>query len=197
MTLGQQLENVKKILAGGDCDIEILPPDPEKAAKLSNQREYTPMAAILAGTGGVNVNGIVRLCGSGIVDFFERNSRLAETELTVFAEDIFGGIFGLDKNGIVDYFAPDELAVEEFCENYNEFLEWLCCREDFDRFYSDYLHDCPDIIPKEIPIDKGVSVYPPLWGYTEEKRSAAAVPITQLQDLEIEMCKKLAEEENQ
>lgn len=194
MTFEEQFAGIKAMFSRSDCDIAILPPDAEKTDKLRGQgSDFTPLAAILAGTGGVCVNGMLRLCGCGAVDFFERNERLSEMGLTIVAEDVFGGIFGLDKHGMVMYFAPDELAVEEFGADYPELLEWLCCREDIERFYRDYRRECPDVIFEQIPADKGLSLYPPLWESSDEKRSAAAVPIAQLQDVEIEICKKQSE----
>lgn len=193
MTFEEQFDQIKAMFSRSDCDIVILPPDEEKAKKLRSQgADFTPLAAILAGTGGVSVNGMLRLCGCGEVDFFERNERLSEMGLTIVAEDVFGGIFGLDKEGMVMYLAPDELAVEEFGADYQELLEWLCCREDVERFYRDYKRECPDVLFSEIPADKGISLYPPLWEQSEEKRSAAAVPMAQLQDVEIEIMKKQA-----
>lgn len=193
MTFDEQFTRIQEMFSRSDCDIVILPPDEDKAKKLRSQgTEFAPLAAVLAGTGGVSVNGMLRLCGSGTVDFFERNQRLSEMGLTIVAEDVFGGIFGLDKDSMVMYLAPDELAVEEFGADYQELLEWLCCREDVQRFYRDYVKECPDVLFGEIPADKGISLYPPLWEQSGEKRSAAAVPISQLQDVEIEIMKKQA-----
>ena len=145
---------------------------------------------MLAGTGGVSVNGMLRLCGSGIIDFFERNQRLAETGMTIVGEDVFGGIFALDKQGMVMYLTPDELAVEEFGDDYDELLEFACSAEDVTNFYRDYVRECPGVLFDQLPADKGVSLYPPLWEHSDEKRSAAAVPMSQLQEVEIGVMKK-------
>ena len=155
------------------------------------------LAAVLAGTGGVSVNGMLRLLGSGTIDFFERNQRLAETGMTIVAEDVFGGIFGLGKDGTLLYLAPDELAVEEFGDDYAELLEFACSSEDMDRFYRDYVKECPGVLFDQLPADKGVSLYPPLWEPSDEKRSAAAVPMNQLQDVEIGVMKKQAGQEDE
>lgn len=193
MTFEESYARIEQMLTISDCDIEILPPDPTKSAKLRTQgTEYTPLAAVLAGTGGVSVNGILRLLGSGIMDFFERNERLSEMGMTVVAEDVFGGIFGLDSHGTVLYLAPDELAVEEFADDYSELLEFACSVEEMERFYKPYVSECPGVLFDRLPADKGVSIYPPLWSASGDKpRSAAAVPMTQLQDVEIEVMKKL------
>lgn len=90
MTFEEQFEQLQKMFDSSDCDIEVLPPDEEKAKKLRAQGgEFTPLAAILAGTGGVSVNGILRFLGSGMMDFFERNERLSEMGMTIVAEDVF------------------------------------------------------------------------------------------------------------
>ena len=82
MTFEEQFEQLQKMFDSSDCDIEVLPPDEEKAKKLRAQGgEFTPLAAILAGTGGVSVNGILRFLGSGMMDFFERNERLSVSDL--------------------------------------------------------------------------------------------------------------------
>lgn len=195
MTFEEQFSRIQAMFDGSGCDIILLPPDEEKAKKVRSQKgDFSPLAAVLAGTGGVSVNGMLRLLGSGTVDFFERNQRLSETGMTIVAEDVFGGIFGLGRDGTLLYLAPDELAVEEFGDNYDELLEFVCSPEDMERFYHDYVRECPGVLFDQLPADKGVSLYPPLWERSEEKRSAAAVPMTQLQDVEIEIMKKQAGE---
>ena len=199
MTFEEQFGRIQKMFGDSGCDIIVLPPDEEKARKVRSQPgDFSPLAAVLAGTGGVSVNGMLRLLGSGTIDFFERNQRLAETGMTIVAEDVFGGIFGLGKDGTLLYLAPDELAVEEFGDDYAELLEFACSSEDMDRFYRDYVKECPGVLFDQLPADKGVSLYPPLWEPSDEKRSAAAVPMKQLQDVEIGVMKKQAgqKEEN-
>lgn len=198
MTLDEQLEQLQKLFDSSECDIEVLPPDEEKAKKLRSQGgEFTLLAALLAGTGGVSVNGMLRFLGSGIIDFFERNERLSEMGMTIVAEDVFGGIFGLDKQGTLLYLAPDELMVEEFGDNFDELLEFACSKEEMEQFYRPYISECPGVLYDEIPADKGVSVYPPLWSEAGDKpRSTAAVSIKELQDVEIEVMKKLNCQDN-
>ena len=193
MTFEEQFGRIQKMFGDSGCDIIVLPPNEEKARKVRSQPgDFSPLAAVLAGTGGVSVNGMLRLLGSGTIDFFERNQRLAETGMTIVAEDVFGGIFGLGKDGTLLYLAPDELAVEEFGDDYAELLEFACSSEDMDRFYRDYVIECPGVLFDQLPADKGVSLYPPLWEPSDEKRSAAAVPMKQLQDVEIGVMKKQA-----
>lgn len=198
MTFEEQFEQLQKLFDSSECDIEILPPDEEKAKKLRSQGgDFTPLAALLAGTGGVSVNGVLRLLGCGIMDFFERNERLSEMGMTVVAEDVFGGIYGLDKQGTLLYLAPDELLVEEFGDNYDELLEFACNKEEVERFYRPYIKDCPGIDLDGLPADKGVSVYPPLWAEAGDKpRSTAAVSMKELQSVEIEVMKKLNSQDN-
>lgn len=193
MTFEEQFGRIQKMFGDSGCDIIVLPPDEEKARKVRSQPgDFSPLAAVLAGTGGVSVNGMLRLLGSGTIDFFERNQRLAETGMTIVAEDVFGGIFGLGKDGTLLYLAPDELAVEEFGDDYAELLEFACSSEDMDRFYRDYVKECPGVLFDQLPADKGVSLYPPLWEPSDEKRSAAAVTMNQFQDVEIGVMKKQA-----
>ncbi len=194
MTLEEQINRIKAQFDRSGCDIEALPPDEEKAKRLISAggggSGASPLAAVLAGTGGASVNGIVRLYGSGTLDLFDRNKQLSPLGFTAVAEDIFGGVFGLDNNNIMQYFMPDELKTEEFGGDYGEFLDWLCCREDLDLFYRDYREECPDLLFSEIPLNKGISLYPPLWESSAEKRSAAAVEMTQLLDVELEIYRK-------
>lgn len=198
MTFEEQFGRIQQMFGDSGCDIIVLPPDQEKARKVRSQPgDFSPLAAVLAGTGGVSVNGMLRLLGSGTIDFFERNQRLAETGMTIVAEDVFGGIFGLGKDGTLLYLAPDELAVEEFGDDYAELLEFACSSEDMDRFYRDYVKECPGVLFDQLPADKGVSLYPPLWEPSDEKRSAAAVPMNQLQDVEIGVMKKQAGQEDE
>lgn len=198
MTFEEQFGRIQQMFGDSGCDIIVLPPDEEKARKVRSQPgDFSPLAAVLAGTGGVSVNGMLRLLGSGTIDFFERNQRLAETGMTIVAEDVFGGIFGLGRDGTLLYLAPDELAVEEFGDDYAELLEFACSSEDVDRFYRDYVKECPGVLFDQLPADKGVSLYPPLWEPSDEKRSAAAVPMNQLQDVEIGVMKKQAGQEDE
>lgn len=197
MTFEEQFGRIQQMFGDSGCDIIVLPTDEEKARKVRSQPgDFSPLAAVLAGTGGVSVNGMLRLLGSGTIDFFERNQRLAETGMTIVAEDVFGGIFGLGRDGTLLYLAPDELAVEEFGDDYAELLEFACSSEDMDRFYRDYVKECPGVLFDQLPADKGVSLYPPLWEPSDEKRSAAAVPMNQLQDVEIGVMKKQAGQED-
>ena len=198
MTFEEQFGRIQQMFGDSGCDIIVLPPDEEKARKVRSQPgDFSPLAAVLAGTGGVSVHGMLRLLGSGTIDFFERNQRLAETGMTIVAENVFGGIFGLGKDGTLLYLAPDELAVEEFGDDYAELLEFACSSEDMDRFYRDYVKECPGVLFDQLPADKGVSLYPPLWEPSDEKRSAAAVPMNQLQDVEIGVMKKQAGQEDE
>lgn len=198
MTFEEQFGRIQQMFGDSGCDIIVLPTDEEKARKVRSQPgDFSPLAAVLAGTGGVSVNGMLRLLGSGTIDFFERNQRLAETGMTIVAEDVFGGIFGLGRDGTLLYLAPDELAVEEFGDDYAELLEFACSSEDMDRFYRDYVKECPGVLFDQLPADKGVSLYPPLWEPSDEKRSAAAVPMNQLQDVEIGVMKKQAGQEDE
>lgn len=192
MTLDERINSITAMFDRSGLDIVVLPPDEEKAKRLMSRSadDCTPLAAVLASTGGVSVNGILRLFGSGTVDFFEKNKQLSELGFTAVAEDIFGGVFGQDKNGEMLYFMPDDLKIEEFGGDYGEFLDWLCCREDFELFYRDYCKECPGLLYSEIPVNKGVSLYPPLWEGSGEKRSAAAVEMSQLLDVELEIYKK-------
>lgn len=193
MTFEEQINRIYSMFESSGCDIEVLPPEESKAKRLMSQNtgnDISPLAAVLAGTGGVSVNGILRLYGSGTLDFFEKNKQLSEIGFTAVAEDIFGGIFGLDKDSMMLYFMPDELKIEEFGGDYGELLDWLCCREDFELFYRDYCKECPGLLFSEIPVNKGVSLYPPLWENSDEKRSAAAVAMSQLLDVELEIFKK-------
>ncbi|MGN1340465.1 MAG: DUF2625 family protein [Oscillospiraceae bacterium] len=196
MTFDERTNSITAMFDRSGMDIVVLPPDAEKSKRLMSQNtggDCTLLAAVLAGTGGVSVNGILRLYGSGTVDFFEKNKQLSELGFTAVAEDIFGGIFGQDKNGEMLYFMPDELKIEEFGGDYGEFLDWLCCREDFELFYRDYCKECPGLLFSEIPVNKGVSLYPPLWEDSGEKRSAAAVKMSQLLNVELEVYKKKTE----
>ena len=164
MTFEEQFEQLQKMFDSSDCDIEVLPPDEEKAKKLrAKGGEFTPLAAILAGTGGVSVNGI----------------------------------YGLDKQGTLLYLAPDELMVEEFGDNFDELLEFACSRKEMEQFYRPYIKECPGVLYDELPADKGVSVYPPLWSEAgNDPRSTAAVSMKELQDVEIEVMKKLNSQDN-
>ena len=196
MTLDERINSITAMFERSGMDIVVLPPDADKAKRLMSQSpggECTPLAAVLAGTGGVSVNGILRLFGSGTVDFFEKNKQLSGLGFTAVAEDIFGGVFGQDSSGEMLYFMPDELKIEEFGGDYGEFLGWLCCREDFELFYRDYCRECPGLLFSEIPVSKGVSLYPPLWEETGEKRTAAAVEMSRLLDVELEIFKKKTE----
>ena len=106
MTFEEQFEQLQKMFDSSDCDIEVLPPDEEKAKKLRAQGgEFTPLAAILAGTGGVSVNGILRFLGSGMMDFFERNERLSDSRRRRFRRYLRSGQAGnaaLPRTGRAD-----------------------------------------------------------------------------------------------
>lgn len=43
MTFEEQLEQLQKLFAASGCDIEILPPDEEKARKLRSRKRISPL----------------------------------------------------------------------------------------------------------------------------------------------------------
>ena len=78
-----------------------------------------------------------------------------------------------------------------------ELLEFACSRKEMEQFYRPYIKECPGVLYDELPADKGVSVYPPLWSEAgNDPRSTAAVSMKELQDVEIEVMKKLNSQDN-
>ena len=103
--------------------------------------EETFFGVVLSKTGGIVIDDWIRIYGSGKYDFYKKNTSLSEWGAMIIAEDIVGGLFSLDNNGIINYFAPDSLQWESLDITYSQFIHWAMIKERVDKYYETFRWD--------------------------------------------------------
>ena len=94
----------------------------------------------------------------------------------VVALDVLGGIFAINGGDLpfaaaeVGYWAPDALAWEATGIGHSDFVAWAPAG--IDEFYADYRWPGWQDEIKAVPLDQGLSIYPPL--FTKEGQDIAA-----------------------
>lgn len=204
---------VKEWLSAAKNEVEILPRDEKRAAKVLYETQVTtrsPMGAIVYETGGILINkGWLRILGSGseklnrelsswnkgksFVEYGEQPSFL------LIADDVVGGFFAINGGGIskdnlgqIFYFAPDVMDWECLNVGYSGFIQWAFTG-DVHLFYETfYWNGYMDDLTK-INGEQAMSFYPFL--FTEEGKdintvSKKVVPVEELWDFNMEQGKK-------
>ena len=166
--------------------------------------ENSALGQIIIKTAGIIVENTIRVYANGndldMRNIYHFNLELEQylgNQRLVIADDIFGGLFALNKEAFqstkeeIWYFAPDTLEWENLEINYKEFIDWIS-RNSLNEFYSafkwsDYYKDV-----KDIKFNQGILVYPFLWSNecnieTAEKK---IVPFSELITLNLEYKEK-------
>lgn len=174
--------------------IRILPKQDEKL--LCIEKQYTinkesTLGAIVYNTGGIIIEGWIRIYGAGELDFAERNKLFPYDEIVV-GEDILGGLFIILADGNIAYFAPDTLEIEDMEISLGQFIYW-CLQGDTDTFYKDYRWENWKKDVKVLDLSQGMSFYPYLWADSEsfEKRYRTPIPMKELIGLEIDFLQQI------
>ena len=146
--------------------------------------------AIVYETGGIVFDGWVRVLGCGERNLADWNNKLKLNGVLVVADDILGGLFGLNiETNFIHYFAPDTLAWEKLDFTYSEFIYWLS-EGDVDMFYESFRWDDWTNEVKGLTFSEGISFYPPLWA-AEKDKSRKAIPLEEIVLLSFEYQKQL------
>ena len=149
------------------------------------------LGAIIFNTGGITIDGWIRIYGAGELDFAERNMFFPYDEIVV-GEDVLGGLFIILEGGNVAYFAPDTLEIEDMEISFGQFVYW-CLQGDTDTFYKDYRWERWQEDVKNLGLSYGMSFYPYLWAEAEsfEKRHRKPIPMKELIGLEMDFLQQI------
>jgi hypothetical protein len=167
---------VEEWLRDAKNPVEVLPRDEARAAEVLTFAQVTtrsPLGAIIYHSGGLVVDGWVRILGGGGPrmrgDFKNWNGG---GELPIFggvpgaivvALDILGGVFAMPATTRqVSYFAPDSLRWEELERGYSDFI-YLALNVDLDEFSGGLRWNGWREETKALSLDHGIHVMPPLW----------------------------------
>ena len=137
-------EDFKGVLDGATTKVSLINPDEKAVAHLKEVypfHEETFFGVVLSKTGGIVIDNWIRIYGSGKYDFYRKNTSLSEWGALIVAEDIVGGLFSLDGNGIINYFAPDSLQWESLDIKYSQFIQWAMSKERVDKYYETFRWD--------------------------------------------------------
>ena len=164
------------LLSGGKNQVEIIPPDLELAKANSEYfqaGENTAFGMLITQSGGVIVEGAVRLLGStadpNFRDINKVNAEYGNDEenYIILGDDIFGGIFALNLgflpecSGNVIYFAPDTLEFEDLEIKLSQFFEFLRNR-DLKDFYGQFSAEEYELLrAKKVGFNEFLHFYPP------------------------------------
>lgn len=175
-------------------NIEILNIDSSKINTVKvkwNIPDDTLWGAILYNTGGIVFDGWVRLLASGERDIVNWNATLNINGFIVVADDILGGLFGLNtETNIIHYFAPDTLEWEDMEVTYSQFVRWLA-EGDVDRFYDAFRWDNWEEEVSRLKMSEGISFYPFLWAKPEQERHKKVIPLEEIVLLSFDMKQQL------
>jgi hypothetical protein len=166
------------------------------------------LGALARYTGGVLVeHSWLRLLGGGgeglpnLADANSLGSPTANTESPPFLEvgrDVLGGRFAVNGGGFegppgqVFYFAPDTLAWESLGVGHGDFVAWALS-DAISDFYADLRWEGWETDTAAVPLDHGLSVYPPLFTAQTKTESVTrrSIPWRELSDYNQEMAAQL------
>lgn len=174
--------------------VTVLPCDDSISRQAREQYPADPESAlgvVLDQTGGIVIDGWIRVYGSGPLNILARNALFPYDDLVV-AEDVLGGLFLFLKNGNIGYFAPDSLETEDLEVRYSQFLSW-CLHGDTDQFYADLRWAGWQEDAAALSLSDGVVFYPFLWADAEslESRKRSVVPMKEIIGLEMDCFRQL------
>lgn len=181
-----KFEIINNLIKNSNKKINILPIDKSKkdlAINTYDFNEKSSFAAIILNTGGIIIDNWVRLYGTGELDSLEKNKFFNFNGIVV-AEDIIGGLFLQNKNGLIWYFSPDTLKWENLNIQYYEFIQWLI-NGDLEKFYSNCIWNSWQDEIKNIHLDQGVMFYPFLFSKeNNHERNHKIVDFNEILDFE-------------
>lgn len=180
------------LLLNGKNNVEILPPDPERVkenAEFFQANDQSVFGMLLHHSGGVTVNGVVRLLGStadpNYRDIKAFNEQFGGNGFVILGDDIFGGIFALNLGllpecpGNMIYFAPDTLEFEDMEIKLSQFFEFLR-NSDLADFYGQLSPEEYDALrAMNVDFNKILHILPPQWSaeFNTEKHDARAISV--------------------
>jgi len=191
----EMLMALKDKFATSKREIVVLSPNSQNIDKIKAIwaiPEKSLLGAIVFETGGIIFDGWVRVLGCGERNIADWNNKLKLGNVLIVADDILGGLFGLEmETSMIHYFAPDTLAWEDLDFTYSEFIRWLS-EGDVDMFYEPFKWDGWVDDVKKLTIDEGFSYFPPLWtAESKTDTNRKIVPLEEIVLLSFEYQKQL------
>lgn len=192
------MENVHKgalklgdLLLNGKNHVDIIPPDAECAKTNSEYfqaNDQTAFGMLINHSGGVSVEGAVRLLGStadpNCRDIKAFNEQFGGNGFVILGDDIFGGIFALNMGmfpecvGNVIYFAPDTLEFEDMEIKLSQFFEFLR-NNDLSEFYGQFsVEEYESFRAMNVGFNKVLNFIPPQW--SEEFAAAEKLDVREI-----------------
>lgn len=187
MELGEKLLN-------GASHVEIIPPD--KPCAEINSAYYqadgsTNFGLLITQSGGVIVNGVVRLLGSNrdpqFRDINMFNIKFGSAGMVFIGDDIFGGIFAVntglfsDNLGSIMYFAPDTLEWEDTELQLSGLFAWLK-DGDMAGYYGQFsAEEYEKLRAMNIGFNEVLHILPPQWSaeFKTENHDVRAIDINE------------------
>ena len=165
-----------ELLLNGKNNVEIIPVDADCAKINADYYQAdcsTNFGLLINRSGGVVVNGTVRLLGSNrdpnFRDICLFNIKHGNAGIIFLGDDIFGGIFAVntglfsDELGSIMYFAPDTLEWEDTELKLSGLFAWLK-DGDMAGFYGQFSEEEYNALRgKNVGFNKVLSFYPPQW----------------------------------
>ncbi len=164
------------MLLNGKNHVEIIPVD-EPCARINAEYyqadKSTSFGLLINESGGVVVNGVVRLLGSNRDPQFRDinlfNVKFGSAGAVILGDDIFGGIFALNTGlfpeciGNMIYFAPDTLEFEDMEIKLSQFFEFLR-NSDLEDFYGQFSPEEYEALrAMNVGFNEVLHILPPQW----------------------------------
>jgi hypothetical protein len=197
---------VEEWLAAARNPVEVLPVEASRAACVLTLVQVTtrsPLGAIAYHSGGLLVDGWLRILGGGgprMRSDLACWNGLGDNPLFggidgafVVALDVMGGVFAMfGATRTLSYFAPDTLAWQELDVGYSSFVSSML-QTNLEEFFSGLRWPGWRDEVEFLELDQGIQVVPPLWtaesGALPPKRFK--VPLRELVDFGFDAAKQL------
>jgi hypothetical protein len=188
--------------------VEVLPPDPEHQSDCLLTLQVTTrsvLGALAWHTSGLLLDHRwLRLLGgvsvSGLPDLATANEMQpgasAPPPYIAIAHDVLGGLFAVNGHGLpcepgeVAYFAPDTLQWQGLGIGNSAFVGWAITGHT-EKFYEPVRWPGWEHESQHVPLDSGLSVYPPLFTAEAQQNLGATsrriVPWTELLNLHADL----------
>ena len=167
----------------------------------------SPMGAIIYHTGGIFVDGWLRILGSGS-EQIQRSlpdwNAGRSSGFCLVADDIVGGFFAIDggslghSQGDVCYWGPDSLDWISLGRGFTDFLHWAMAH-DFDEFYSALRWPKWREDALQLTGDRCFSFYPFLWTHEGSIQGShrSTVPISEAFDSKVDILRQLSQNQGE
>ena len=188
-----KMETLKNYFEESETKITVLPNDNNKAHETKTVFQFdeeTPLGTIVLQTGGIIFDQWVRVYGSGEIDFSQKNRSLSPYGKIIVAEDVAGGLFGIDEDNMIFYFAPDSLEWEELEISYPKLIQGFTeGGEGIEKFFKSFRWEGWQEDTKDIKNNEGILYTPFLW--TKEASIEGfphkIVPIDEVQKIQLDI----------